>query len=104
MTPKKGRVPLNRSEFERICKILLPQVSAQAILRLSRYNDRLVAPNRIRLRRCFIVGRKFSILVLMALVAIASNVGAAPAYKGMSYTSFGTDVLSSPDSDQSLLN
>ena len=29
---------------------------------------------------------------------------AAPAYKGMSYTSFGTNVLSSAGSDQSLLN
>lgn len=36
--------------------------------------------------------------------ASASSVRAAPAYKGMSYTSFGSDVLSSADSDQSLLN
>ena len=36
--------------------------------------------------------------------AIASGAWAAPAYQGMSYTSFGSDVLSSSASDQSLLN
>ncbi len=54
--------------------------------------------------RCDIIRRIFSILVLAAVVTFTSGAWAAPAYKGMSYTSFGTDVLSSADSDQSLLN
>src|SRR5260221_5238814 len=39
-------------------------------------------------------------LALAILVAIATSAHAAPAYKGMSYTSFGSDVLSSSASDQ----
>jgi hypothetical protein len=38
------------------------------------------------------------------VVAVAAAAVAAPAYKGMTYTSFGSDVLSSSSSDQSLLN
>ena len=37
-------------------------------------------------------------------MAVAAHAHAAPAYKGMSYTSFGANVLSTPASDQSLLN
>jgi hypothetical protein len=44
-------------------------------------------------------------VLAIAIAALASScVIAAPAYKGMSYTSFGSDVLSSSASDQSLLN
>jgi hypothetical protein len=43
-------------------------------------------------------------IALAILVAIATSARAAPAYKGMSYTSFGSNVLSSSASDQSLLN
>ncbi len=38
------------------------------------------------------------------MAAAASSAHAVPAYKGMSYTSFGSDVLSGSASDQSLLN
>lgn len=48
---------------------------------------------------------RFAAVVALAIsVAIAQVAFAAPAYKGMSYTSFGTNVLSSAGSDQSLLN
>lgn len=48
---------------------------------------------------------KPAIVIALAIVAaLAVNAHAAPAYKGMSYTSFGSDVLSSSASDQSLLN
>ncbi len=46
-----------------------------------------------------------AISIGLALVLwAASSVSAAPLYNGMSYTSFGKDVLSSSASDQSLLN
>ncbi len=41
---------------------------------------------------------------IMIGVAIGGSASAAPAYNGMSYTSFGSDVLSTSGSDQSLLN
>ena len=41
---------------------------------------------------------------LVLAATLSSFALAAPAYKGMSYTSFGTDTLSSNSSDQSLLN
>jgi Glycoside Hydrolase Family 113/Dockerin type I domain len=44
-----------------------------------------------------------SIVVAIAL-AVSHSVCAAPAYQGMSYTSFGKDVLGTSASDQSLLN
>jgi hypothetical protein len=43
-------------------------------------------------------------IALVIVAAIAANALAAPAYKGMSYTSGGSDVLTSSSSDQSLLN
>jgi T5SS/PEP-CTERM-associated repeat protein len=43
------------------------------------------------------------VLVLFLWQAAAAAL-AAPAYQGMSYTAFGTGVLSTPGSDQSLLN
>jgi hypothetical protein len=43
-------------------------------------------------------------LGLAIVVATATPAHAAPAYNGMSYTSFGSNVLSSSGSDQSLLN
>src|SRR3954464_3056543 len=48
-------------------------------------------------RLAFVIG-------MMIDVAIGASVFAAPAYDGMSYTSFGSNVLSSSASDQSLLN
>jgi hypothetical protein len=42
--------------------------------------------------------------IVALLAAAATHATAAPAYKGMSYTSFGSNVLSSNASDQSLLN
>ncbi len=48
---------------------------------------------------------RFGTVAAFAIVAaIAASAYAAPAYKGMSYTSFGSDVLSSSASDQSLFN
>ncbi|HEX5472684.1 MAG TPA: hypothetical protein VFW73_12410, partial [Lacipirellulaceae bacterium] len=45
------------------------------------------------------------ILIGLAIALVAIGVAhAAPAYNGMSYTSFGKDVLSTSASDQSLLN
>jgi hypothetical protein len=44
------------------------------------------------------------IVGMMIGVAIGASASAAPAYNGMSYTSFGSDVLSTSGSDQSLLN
>src|SRR5262245_47297329 len=45
-------------------------------------------------------------LIVLGLLAaaIAANARGAPAYKGMSYTSFGANSLSTSGSDQSLLN
>src|SRR5689334_12660672 len=48
---------------------------------------------------------RFAAVVALAISAAFAQVNfAAPAYEGMSYTSFGTNVLSSTGSDQSLLN
>src|SRR3954469_8575560 len=48
---------------------------------------------------------KFVLTIIVAVVAaLAPHAAAAPAYQGMSYTSFGKDVLSTSASDQSLLN
>jgi hypothetical protein len=48
---------------------------------------------------------RFAAVVAFAVsMSMAHTACAAPAYDGMSYTSFGTNVLSSAGSDQSLLN
>src|SRR3954466_2723145 len=51
-----------------------------------------------------IMSIRIALLGLGLTLAIAANGLAAPAYQGMSYTSFGTNVLSTSGSDQSLFN
>ncbi|HVT29351.1 MAG TPA: dockerin type I domain-containing protein [Lacipirellulaceae bacterium] len=51
-----------------------------------------------------VVTRSALLVVLATDLVVAGIVHAAPAYNGMSYTSFGKDVLASSASDQSLLN
>src|SRR5689334_21115369 len=48
--------------------------------------------------------RLTAVVALAILVTAAQVTSAAPAYEGMSYTSFGANVLSSAGSDQSLLD
>ena len=48
--------------------------------------------------------RRAALIAIPMLATIAASAFAAPAYQGMSYTSFGSDVLATSASDQSLLN
>ncbi len=49
--------------------------------------------------------QRLALIIGMAIgAATCGRASAAPAYNGMSYTSFGSDVLSTSGSDQSLLN
>jgi hypothetical protein len=51
-----------------------------------------------------IVSNRTIFRALILIAATAATAHAAPAYEGMSYTSFGTNALATSGSDQSLLN